>query len=362
MDALRIPGTPPRSLPASAAVPAAVPAAWDAAHARWRVQVFGATGARGRELVLALLQAGHPPARLELYARGAHALAWRGTSLPVRPVPPLSRGPRGLPPAELAFLCTPPGPACELSQRLVGTRVVDLSGGLRRDAAALYLPGVNDGALGAFTEQLALPLPSTALLTPALARVERAVGLAELDVFAVVAAAHGGAREVAALRAELAERSAGGQGAPGAPRAGGSGDVRATRIGNLRPMAELQRDFEAEMAGELKHLLARPDLLVDVTAVAGDAERCDFFAVKALLHAPFDFEAAAEVFGVDESLVLDPGEGPTPAAACGETRLRVGRIRPGSRGPRSLCFSAAGDQLRAGSVHAALRLAARLAA
>jgi aspartate-semialdehyde dehydrogenase len=352
MDALRIPGTPhgpvptsAASAPASAAVPATPTVTWDAAHARWRVQVFGATGARGRELVLALLQAGHPPARLELYARGAHALAWRGTSLPVRPVP------RALPRGELAFLCTPPGPARELSQRLVGTRVVDVSGGLRRDAAGLYLPGVNDGALGAFTEQLVLPLPSTALLAPALARVERAVGLAELDVFAVVAAAHGGAREMAALRAELAARSA------GAPDAAG-----ATRIGNLRPMASLQRDFEAEMAGELKHLLARPDLLVDVTAVAGDSERCDFFAVKALLHAPLDFEALEEVFADDETLVVEAGAGPTPAAATGGLRLRVGRIRAGSRGPRSLCFSAAGDQLRAGSVQAALRLAARLAA
>ncbi|MSR63276.1 MAG: hypothetical protein EXS08_12610 [Planctomycetes bacterium] len=323
---------------------------WDFAQRGLRVQVFGASGARGREIVLALLGAGHPAGRLALYARSPRTLEWHGERLCVETLP------ARLPPAELAFLCTPPEVTLPLAARLAaaGTRVVDLSGALAlQPQSALVLAGVNDLGLGAFTEQVALPLPTTALIAPPLALLEREVGLAEVDLFLVVAAAHHGARGMLALREERARRMS----------TGGASELEGPlRVGNLRTSESLSEGFESRLGIEITRLLGRSDLLLDVTAWAGDVERSDVFGVKALLHAPLDPEAAAELFSCRPEFLLVPtGKTPTPSACEGDARLHVGRIRSGSRGPRSLCFCAAGDQLRAGSSHAALAVAARLA-
>lgn len=323
--------------------------AWDAAHARWSVQVFGAGGASGRELVRGLLECGHAPGRLTLFGRSARMLQWRGQRLPIHAQP--ASPPR----ADLAFLCTPPELSRELAPRLAerGTRVIDLGGGLcTRPGATLCLAEVNGAELGAFTEELALPLPTAALIAPALVRLEREVGLAEVDLFAVVGAAAAGAEGIFALRAELRERGAEGGTPSHAPEA---------RVGNLRPGEVLRPGFEAELGRQLRTLLGQPELLLDVDLQAGDLERCDAFALKVLLHAPLEPQAARELFAASDSLqVVEDGRLLTPASSTGRTRLQVGRIRSGSRGPRSLCFSAAGDQLLAGSSCAALRVAARL--
>ena len=323
---------------------------WDSAHRGLRVQVLGACGARGREVVLALLGAGHPASRLALYARTPRTLEWHGETLRVEAMP------ARLPAAELAFLCTPAEVSLPLAAQLAaaGTRVVDLSGALAlQPRSALVLAGVNDLGLGAFTEQVALPLPSTALVAPALALLEREVGLAEVDLFLVVAAAHHGARGMLALREERVRR---------ASTSVAAELERPLCVGNLRTAESLSEGFEALLGTELMRLLGRSDLLLDVTAWAGDVERSDVFAVKALLHAPLDPEAAVELFASRPEFLLVPtGKTPTPSASDGDARLHVGRIRSGSRGPRSLCFCAAGDQLRAGSSHAALAVAARLA-
>lgn len=313
---------------------------------RGRLLVFGAGGARGRELVRALLEAGLPPARLELFARTRQSLTWRGGSLEVEPVP------ERLPAGELAFLCTPPATARALAARLAGggVRVIDLSGAPGGNESSLALAGMASQGVSSFTDYVRLPLPSVALLAPVLGVLERAVGLLEVDVFAVVSAAIDGALGIHTLRAEFVARGA----AAGVPVA-----TPHARVGNLRPLGAA---FEARMAEELRTLLARPELLLDVAALAGDLERCDHFEVKVHLCAPLEPEAALALFAAEKALRLEPrGEGPVPVMATGSGRIHVGRIRAGSRGPRSLCFSAAGDQLRAGSSLAALEVAARLA-
>lgn len=317
--------------------------AWDARRQAWRVQVLGAGGARGRELTLALLAAGHPPANLALYGRRQRGLSWRGQRLCIEPLPELP------PPAELVFLCTPAELSRELAPRLAarGARVIDLSGGLVPPReASLVLAELNAHALGAFTQELVLPLPSVALIAPALALLEHAVGLAEVDVCAVVAAASEGARGIMGLRRE---------------RAGSAPAEGAARLGTLRPAEQVLPGFEERLARELASLLGQPDLRIDAQAWVGDLERCDAFALKVLLHAPLEPEAARELLAAAPGLEVVPdGRAPEPARASGSGRIHVGRIRSGSRGPRSLCFSAAGDQLRAGSSLAALRVAARL--
>jgi aspartate-semialdehyde dehydrogenase len=314
---------------------------------RGRILVFGAGGARGRELVRALLESGLAPARLELFARTRQELAWRGESLAVAPLP------ERLPAGELAFLCTPPAVARALAARLAGSgmRVVDLSGAMGGAESSLALAGMASQGVSSFTDFVRLPLPSVALVAPVLGVLERAVGLLEVDVFAVVSAALDGALGIHTLRAELVARGAAGGVPVATPHA---------RVGNLRPLGAA---FETRMADELRTLLARPELVLDVAALAGDLERCDHFEVKAHLCAPLEPETARELFAAERALHLEPAEtGPVPGTTTGSGRIHVGRIRAGSRGPRSLCFSAAGDQLRAGSALAALEVAARLAA
>jgi len=330
------------SLPETAVPP---PAARRLCALRGRIQVYGAGGARGRELVRELCEGGFPPARLELFARSARTLDWRGQVLAVQALPARPRG------GELAFLCTPPEVTRLLAPRLAGsgTRVVDVSGATVGAESSLALAGMSSQGVSAFTDFVRLPLPGVALLAPALGALERAVGLLEVGVVVVVGAALDGALGIHGLRAELVARGAAG----GVPE-----PERSARVGNLRALGAA---YEARFQDELWTLLGRPELKLDVAALEGDLKRCEHFEVRALLCAPLEPEAAAEVFAAESSLALEPGEGgPVPALATGGSRLLVGRIRAGSRGPRSLCFSAAGDQLRAGSALAALEVAARL--
>lgn len=340
MDALKSPAPSAEIVSAEIVGPEIV---WDGLRAKWRVQVFGASGARGRELTLALLAAGHPPERLALYGRARRSLTWRGQHLSIQALPPRP------PPAELAFLCTPPQLARELARDLAarGTRVIDLSGGLAAPrTGSLVLDELNGHTLGAFTEEIVLPLPTTALAAPPLALLERAAGLAEVDLFAVVAAASEGAEGILGLRSE---------------RRGTPATAGAERLGTLRPCARVLPGFEAGLVRELRTLLGQPELMLDVDAWVGDLERCDTLSFKVRLHAPLEPEAARELFEAAPGLCVEPdGRAPEAARCAGSGRIHLGRIRSGSRGPRSLCFSAAGDQLRVGSSLAALKVATRL--
>jgi aspartate-semialdehyde dehydrogenase len=329
----------------------AAPTAWDSLRALWRVQVYGASGAVGRELVQALLSAGHPATRLALYGRRGRELAWRNERLVVEPLP------ANPPPAELAFLCTPPALSRELAGALAGrgTRVVDLSGSLRdRQEVALVLDGVNGQEIGAFTDVIALPGRSAALIAEPLFLLDRTVGLAEIDLCCLRSAASGGVRAMLALREELSRLGA---------RVGSPAPT--WRAANLAPALETAdgREPQDELREDLVRLLRRPDLLLDVTLLETDLERCDVFVVTALLHGELSPEGAAQILARSPAIQVEwDGLGPVAVRCTGSARVHVGRIRAGSRGARSLCFLAAGDQIRAGAAHAALRVAARLPA
>ena len=318
------------------------PVAWDSSRHGLRVEIYGAGGALGREIACALLASGHPPARLRLYARSARKLSWRGQELQITPIPST------LSQADVAFLCTPPHVARALAPHLgqLGTRSLDLSGAFRGDPEVpLVLEDVNAEELGAFTELIAMPLRSSVVLARALAVLEREVGLGDVGVFAVLSAASRGARGIFELRAELQEH--------GAER---------RRIGDLRlAQDESGADPGEEIVRDVRRLLRRPDLLCDASAVEGDLERCDFFAVKTLLYSALEPLDAAELFAADSGLEVSEREALAASSAVGCSRVHVARIRAGSRGPRSLCFFVLGDQLRAGAA-AALQVAARLPA
>jgi len=338
---------------------------WDDAHRMQRLQVFGAGGAVGRELAGALLRTGHPVSRLALFARQVRRLTWKGSEIPVQPM-------RGmLPPAELAFLCTPPELARRLAPALVqrGVRVIDLSGGHRwRSDVPMVEPGINLSGVGAFTQLVALPGRTSALVALPLWALERAAGLAEVVCTVLRSSAGEGARGILELRRQMRAGveglSGNGSLGMGALGAGGAPSL----AGNLIPAAgeelvEGQCAAESELVWDLRQLFASPELPVDVSAVQVGVERCDGFALSVILKRPLSPAGAAQAMAAVPGIrVVGAPCGPTPLDALGSDEVHVGRIRTGSRGPCSLSLFAVGDQLRLGAVSSALAVAARLPA
>ena len=339
----------PSSATPSFAQPSFDGVVWDAVRRTLRVQIFGANRIAGQELVAELLRSGHPVTGLELYGRRPRTLCWSGAALEVKPIG--GDFPRG----DLAFLCTPPELSAQLASVLAsrGTRVLDLSGAYRGDEnVPLLLDAVQDGVFGAFTDLVSLPQRSAALLISPLAALEKAAGLNEVEVVALLSAADGGARDMLALHEEHEADLA-------------TLDPATRRRSNLRPAGgeHGRARVELEIEGDLKRLLARPDLALDVTALESDLERCDAFVVRVHTRSMLQAEDAgailAELGGVE---VHTSPEGPAAADCAGSGRIHVGRIRAGSRGPGSLCFFAVGDQLRVGAAMAALRVASGIPA
>jgi len=289
---------------------------WDTIRRLQRVQVFCANEGAGRDIVFELLRAGHPPGGLQLYGRRPGQVRWGEQALTVGPI----HG--NTPPADLAFVCT----NVELGSKLIpilqtrGTRVIDLSGTHHADEhLPLVLADLNPQEIGAFAEVVAIPSGTVALLAPVLASLDRVVGLAAVDGFV-----------------------------------------------QLATQGRLPEDpcrFEQELARDTKRILGRPDLPLDLMVVEGGHERCDTFALKLLLMAAVERNALLGLLQAAPGIhFVEEPTGPDPARCLGSAEIHVGRIRAGSRGAVSVCCLAVGDQLRAGSAQAALRVACQMPA
>ncbi len=323
---------------------------WDSMRRLQRVQVFGAGRAVGREVAAELLRAGHPAGLISLFGRRATAFAWQGGRLDVRV---LAGDP---PPAELAFVCTTREVGRALVPRLArrGTRVVDLSGACRDDATQpLIVDAINGAEVSAFSEYVALPERSAYTLIRTLRVLDEVAHIQEVDAFCVLSAASEGARGILALREELASA--------GAPASGGE-----RRVGNLGPARgepDESEPIESSIARDVRRVLGRPDLGIDLMAMSGDSERCDSFAVKVRFAHALEATTAARLLDDSPGIRVEASAaGPRPADCAGSDLVHVGRIRAGSAGLGSLCFFAVADQLRAGAASAALRVACRLPA
>ena len=90
-------------------------------------------------------------------------------------------------------------------------------------------------------------------------------------------------------------------------------------------------------------------------------ERCHSLAVHCRLKTDLDLARLRLELGRAPGIALseDP-HGPRPLECAGSDPVHVGRIRAGSRGKRSLCFFAVGDQIRKGAARNALQIAAAL--
>ncbi|HED66597.1 MAG TPA: hypothetical protein ENJ09_13705 [Planctomycetes bacterium] len=324
--------------------------AWDALHRGLAVAVLGAGRAIGREVLSELLRAGHPPGLLSLHGRRPTGFAWRGTPLRVAPLESIPTG------IQLAFLCTRHEVAGALFRSLVDReiRVVDLAGvSAGGGDAAVSLDGIGEGEMGLFTQAVAMPAPALQGLLRVLRPIETAARLVTVEVTSLLGAAHGGAGGMRALREQVR----------GLAEAGIHAADPEGRIGNPVGLTPEEAWGPGEGAEDgLRRFLGRPELPVQVEPLAGDNERVDLHLVRVDLAEELTPEAArALLAGAPGVRVEAEARGPIPVAVRGSRRVHVGRIRTGSRGSRSLCFSAVADPLRLGA-QAAVAAAGRLSA
>jgi aspartate-semialdehyde dehydrogenase len=100
-----------------------------------------------------------------------------------------------------------------------------------------------------------------------------------------------------------------------------------------------------------------------VTTTRVPVERCHSVAVHVKTRRDLSLERLRELLAASPGIALSDDEhGPRPRECAGTDPVHVGRIRRGTRGSRSLCFFAVGDQLRKGAALNAVQIAARLSA
>jgi aspartate-semialdehyde dehydrogenase len=338
------------------------PWGWTDAHRAQEIAVIGATGAVGRELLELLVQAGHPASRTSTFARAASTIDVAGVEFAVKPMPAAS----ALRAASLAFLCTPSELSLALAPELVahGVRVIDLSSAYRlAPDVPLVVPEINGRELERSGLLISNPNCTTAILCMPLAVIDRLAGLEEVVVVSFQAASGAGLPGLQTLAAEARE-------AVGAPATGPrpKSPFAAPLFFNVIPaIAEVDdtgiSGEERKVIDETRRILGRPDLVVEVTTTRVPVERCHSVAVHVKTKRDFvleDIIAALEASpGV--AVTRDP-HGPRPRECAGADPVYVGRIRAGTRGTRSLCFFAVGDQIRKGAALNALQIAARLRA
>jgi aspartate-semialdehyde dehydrogenase len=101
--------------------------------------------------------------------------------------------------------------------------------------------------------------------------------------------------------------------------------------------------------------------VVEVTTTRVPVERCHSVAVHVRTQRDFDLQdVVARLSAASGVTVTHDPHGPRPRECAGTDDVAVGRIRAGTRGARSLCFFAVGDQIRKGAALNALQVAARL--
>lgn len=336
------------------------PWGWTDAHRAQTIAVIGATGAVGRELLELLVQAGHPTAHIACFARAAGKLDVAGVEFSVQPMP----APSALRVHPLAFLCTPSELSLEFAPSLValGVRVIDLSSAYRlAPDVPLVVPEINGRELERSGLLISNPNCTTAIACMPLAVIDRVAGLDEVIVVSFQAASGAGLPGLQTLAAEVRE-------AVGAPAQGArpKSPFAAPLAFNVIPaIADVDASGtsgeERKVIDETRRILARPDLVVEVTTTRVPVERCHSVAVHVKTQRDFDLAQIVALLEASPGIVVthDP-HGPRPRECAGADPVYVGRIRAGTRGRRSLCFFAVGDQIRKGAALNALQIAAHL--
>ena len=235
--------------------------------------------------------------------------------------------------------------------------LVDVSGALELEPEVpLFLPGSQlPGGAGEEARWLAIPRGVVAGLGLVLAPLARKAGLERVTVLSLESASGAGRPGIQELTDQTVQLLNAMAGEAGQPEV----FPRALAFDCLPLVGELLEGEESSEERRLRHvlrrLLAHPALPVEVTRVRVPTFGGSLACVHALLADELQPEAARALWEKQPELGVErEGDWPTPRSCMRMDEVRVGRIRAGGSGSRSLAFVLGMDDLRRGSALAAV--------
>ena len=328
------------------------------------VAIVGATGAVGAELLSVLEKRRFPVDRLVALASARSegtTVKFRGEDVPVQAL-----GPASFAGVDVAFFSAGATRSREYADiaRDAGALIVDNSSAFRMDPAVpLVVPEVNPGALAGHHGLIANPNCVAAILTVALAPLERLARIKRLVIATYQSASGAGARAMEDLQVQTRDFL---EGRPVVPRV-----LRHPFAFNLFSHDSAIEDNgyngeENKVGAEIRKILGHPHMAISTTCVRVPVLRAHSASVNIEFVRPVTVEEAREALAsaAGVRLVDDPTHNhyPMPLEASGADDILVGRIRLDPSHPTGLNIFVSGDQLLKGAALNAVQIAEALTA
>ncbi len=328
------------------------------------VAIVGATGAVGAELLSVLEKRRFPVDRLVALASARSegtTVKFRGEDVPVQAL-----GPASFAGVDVAFFSAGATRSREYADiaRDAGALIVDNSSAFRMDPAVpLVVPEVNPGALAGHHGLIANPNCVAAILTVALAPLERLARIKRLVIATYQSASGAGARAMEDLQVQTRDFL---EGRPVVPRV-----LRHPFAFNLFSHDSAIEDNgyngeENKVGAEIRKILGREDIGISTTCVRVPILRAHSAVVNVELErVVFPDEARAALAAAAGVKVVDDwstNHFPMPNEASGNDDVLVGRIRKDPSHPNALNLFVSGDQLLKGAALNAVQIAEALLA
>lgn len=326
------------------------------------VAIVGATGAVGAELLSVMDKRNFPVDRLVALASSRSAgthLSFRGQDVVVQAL-----GPDAFAGVKVAFFSAGASRSREYAPiaKAAGAFVVDNSSAFRMDAdVPLVVPEVNPEALAGHHGIVANPNCVAAILTVALAPLERLGRIRRLVVSTYQSASGAGARAMEDLQVQTRDFL---EGREVVPRV-----LRHPFAFNLFSHDSAIEDNgyngeENKVGNEIRKILGRPDLGISATCVRVPILRAHSASINVELEhmiSPDEARAAlSKAAGVKVQDDWAHNHFPMPLEASGADDVLVGRIRRDPSHPNALNLFVSGDQLLKGAALNAVQIAETL--
>jgi len=326
------------------------------------VAIVGATGAVGAELLSVMDKRNFPVDRLVALASARSAgthLSFRGQDVVVQAL-----GPDAFAGVKVAFFSAGASRSREYAPiaRAAGALVVDNSSAFRMDAEVpLVVPEVNPEALAGHQGIIANPNCVAAILTVALAPLERLGRIRRLVVSTYQSASGAGARAMEDLQVQTRDYL---EGRPVVARV-----LRHPFAFNLFSHDSAIEDNgyngeENKVGAEIRKILGRPDLGISTTCVRVPILRAHSASINVELEHPLSPDEAraalSKAAGVKVQDDWAHNHFPMPNEASGADDVLVGRIRRDPSHPNALNLFVSGDQLLKGAALNAVQIAETL--
>lgn len=337
----------------------------DLSKARLNVGVVGATGMVGELMRSILAERNFPVENIRFFASAKSAgkkLRWKDKDVTVEDAATASYA--GI---DVAFFSAGAGTSRELAPKVAGAGaiVVDNSSAWRMDPEVpLVVSEVNPHALKSIPKGIvANPNCTTMAAMPVLKPLHQAAGLKRLIASTYQAVSGGGVAGVSELEGQI-------NGA-GTSSAKLTYDGKAVALPapkkwavpiafnvvplNYKLVEDGYTEEEVKLRDESRKILELPKLLVSGTCVRVPVYSGHSLSINAEFERPITPEAAVEMLGRAEGVVV--ADVPNPLEASGRDPVYVGRIRRDPTVDHGLVLFIAGDNLRKGAALNAIQIA-----